>query len=404
MQIEFKTRYKINNFFLYVFGFFKSLQFFGSLCVPFYLIRLELSYTWMFAIETIFSVCVFIFEIPTGIIADKFGRKISLILGSLLFGFSFLILGFFKTIPLLIFSQIIGAVGISLISGADSSLIYENANSLGKSQEEISEIASRYSGFKTLALLIAFPVGSLFVSSGIMEYKAALGFVFALTGIGLFVAAFFISFVKEPTCIEKSFHKTKSSLLENAKGCLQAFINPSLRKISLNYSIISAFTFLMFWFYQSLLFENKVDIGWNGFVAAGFNLGASLLLFASGFIQKKIGTKRTIFLSALIPGLLYILIFAFYNNLVVILIGIFGITMSKLFREPIMITQMNTQIEDKNRATVLSGVSMFSRIITAIFYPLSGLLMDTNPKITYLVVGIATVIVSILLKEKNSST
>ena len=60
-------------------------------------------------------------------------------------------------------------------------------------------------------------------------------------------------------------------------------------------------------------------------------------------------------------------------------------------------------IEDKNRATVLSGVSMFSRIITAIFYPLSGLLMDTNPKITYLVVGIATVIVSILLKEKNSS-
>ena len=178
MQIEFKTRYKINNFFLYIFGFFKSLQFFGSLCVPFYLIRLELSYTWMFAIETIFSVCVFIFEIPTGIIADKFGRKISLILGSLLFGFSFLILGFFKTIPLLIFSQIIGAVGISLISGADSSLIYENANSVGKSQEEISEIASRYSGFKTLALLIAFPVGSLFVSSGIMEYKAALGFVF----------------------------------------------------------------------------------------------------------------------------------------------------------------------------------------------------------------------------------
>ena len=159
----------------------------------------------------------------------------------------------------------------------------------------------------------------------------------------------------------------------------------------------------MFWFYQSLLFENNVDIGWNGFVAAGFNLGASILLFASGFIQKKIGTKRTIFLSALIPGLLYILIFAFYNNLVVILIGIFGITMSKLFREPIMITQMNTQIEDKNRATVLSGVSMFSRIITAIFYPLSGLLMDTNPKITYLVVGIATVIVSILLKEKNSS-
>ena len=171
---EYKTHYKSNNFLLYGFSFFKSLQFFGSLCVPFYLIRLELSYTWMFVIETIFSVCVFLFEVPTGIIADKFGRKTSLFLGSLGFGISFFILGFTKNIPFLIFSQIIGAVGMSLISGADSSLIYENAKSVEKSPEEISVIASRYSGFSTAAMLLAFPLGSLFVSSGIMEYKTAL--------------------------------------------------------------------------------------------------------------------------------------------------------------------------------------------------------------------------------------
>ena len=129
-------------------------------------------------------------------------------------------------------------------------------------------------------------------------------------------------------------------------------------------------------------------------------MAASLLLFASGFIQKKLGTNKTIFLSALIPGFLYILIFAFYNNLVVILLGIFGVTMLKLFRDPIMITQMNTKISDENRATVLSGVSMFSRIVIAIFYPLSGLLMDSNPKITYLIIGLATVLCSIFLREK----
>ena len=398
---EYKTHYKSNNFLLYGFSFFKSLQFFGSLCVPFHLIRLELSYTWMFVIETIFSVCVFLFEVPTGIIADKFGRKTSLFLGSLGFGISFFILGFTKNIPFLIFSQIIGAVGMSLISGADSSLIYENAKSVEKSQEEISVIASRYSGFSTVAMLLAFPLGSLFVSSGIMEYKTALGFVFVLTGIGLFIASFLVIFIKEPKSENGNSEKSaKSSILENAKGCLEAFTNPSLRRTSLNYSIISAFTFLMFWFYQSLLFENKVDIGWNGFVAAGFNLAASLLLFASGFIQKKLGTNKTIFLSALIPGLLYILIFAFYNNLVVILLGIFGVTMLKLFRDPIMITQMNTKISDENRATVLSGVSMFSRIVIAIFYPLSGLLMDSNPKITYLIIGLATVLCSIFLREK----
>lgn len=403
-----QTRYKINTFLLYTFSFFKSLQFFGSLCVPFYIIRLEFSYATMFAIETLFSVCIFLFEIPTGIIADKFGRKTSLFLGSLFFGLSFIFIGITKNIGNLAFSQILGALGMSLISGADSSLVYENAKSMQKSPEEISGIASRYAGFSTVAMLLAFPLGSLFCSSGILEYKTSLGFVFILTGISLLIASVLVLFVKE-TCAEKTeeekiaeVKKIKSSLLENAKGCLYAFTNPSLRKLNLNYSVISAFTFLMFWFYQSLLMENDVDIAWNGFVAAGFNLSASLLLFASGFIQKKIGTNRTMFLSAFIPGLLYIAIFMFYKNIAIIIIGIFGITMLRLFRNPIIITQMNLQIEDENRATVLSGVSMFNRIIVAIFYPLSGLLMDKNPKFTYLIIGIATIICSILLRENST--
>ena len=197
---------------------------------------------------------------------------------------------------------------------------------------------------------------------------------------------------------------TKKLFAENAQGCLLAFRNPELRKLSLDYSVISAFTFLMFWFYQSLLLENNVNIAVNGFVASGFNLAASLLLFSSGFIQKKLGYSKTRFLSAFIPGVLYVLVFMFYRNIFVAMIAIFGITMLRLFRDPILITQMNLKISDKNRATVLSGVSMFSRIIIAIFYPLSGILMDKNPHVTYLVIGIATVVFSFFLstprKEK----
>ena len=59
-------------------------------------------------------------------------------------------------------------------------------------------------------------------------------------------------------------------------------------------------------------------------------------------------------------------------------------------------------ILDENRATVLSGVSMFSRIIVAIFYPLSGMLMDKNPHLTYLIIGIATIIFSILLSSSKN--
>ncbi len=409
-----QTKLKTNNYILYLYAFLSKLHFFGSLCVPFYLNRLGISYALMFTIETIFSICIFLFEIPTGIIADKFGRKISLFLGTLLFGISHLISGTTLNIGIFIFGQIIGAIGLSLESGADKALIYENAKYQNKTPQEISAIASRFDGFGTVGMLIAFPLGSIFVASGIFNYTRSLGLVFIATGISAVFASIIILFIKEPknilsneknnleTSTENKKIEHKKLLLENAKGCLYAFKNPELRKLSLDYSVISAFTFLMFWFYQSLLLENNINIALNGFVASGFNLAASILLFASGFIQKKIGTSRTRFLSAFIPGVLYILVFFFYKNIYVILIAIFGITMLRLFRNPILITQMNLKIQDENRATVLSGVSMFNRIIVAIFYPLSGMLMDKNPHLTYLIVGIVTIIFSILLSSSKN--
>ena len=410
-----QTKLKTNNYILYLYAFLSKLHFFGSLCVPFYLNRLGISYALMFTIETIFSICIFLFEIPTGIIADKFGRKISLFLGTLLFGISHLISGTTLNIGVFIFGQIIGAIGLSLESGADKALIYENAKYQNKTPQEISAIASRFDGFGTIGMLIAFPLGSIFVASGIFNYTRSLGLVFIATGISAVFASIIILFIKEPknilsneknnleTSTENKKIEHKKLLLENAKGCLYAFKNPELRKLSLDYSVISAFTFLMFWFYQSLLLENNINIALNGFVASGFNLAASILLFASGFIQKKIGTSRTRFLSAFIPGVLYILVFFFYKNIYVILIAIFGITMLRLFRNPILITQMNLKIQDENRATVLSGVSMFNRIIVAIFYPLSGMLMDKNPHLTYLIVGIVTIIFSILLSSSKQN-
>ena len=412
MQLQLKN----NTLLLYSYSFFKSLHFFGSLSIVFYLNRLEMSYTWMFALETIFSVFLFLFEIPTGIIADKFGRKTSLILGSGFFGFSFIILGITRNIPVLIFIQVLGALGMSLISGADKALIYENAKFQNKSPEEISAIVSRFNAFETLAMLIAFPLGSLFVSSGVMEYISAIGFVFVATGIAMLIASVLIFFVKEPSSLLPETKKseqeqptekkdkptsTKKLLEQNAKGCLYAFKNPELRKLSLDYSVISAFTFLMFWFYQSLLLENNVNIALNGFIASGFNLAASFLLFCSGFIQKKLGYSKTRFLSAFIPGVLFVLVSIFHKNIFVVMVAIFGITTLKLFRDPILITQMNLKINNENRATVLSGVSMLNRIIIAIFYPLSGIFMDKNPHITYLMCGIATIFFSFLFSTSR---
>jgi len=266
---------------IYAFSFLKSLQFFGAVTVPFYLQRMGFTYTQMFLMELLFSVALFLFEVPTGVVADKFGRKTSLFLGSVLFGASFVIIGITRSLTLFILNQILSSFGMSLISGADRALIYENAKYKGKTDTEAAAIAGRYDAFATAAMLIAFPAGSWFVSCGIQPYTTALGTVFIATGICIMLSGIAILFVKEARQKSEQNQTVTSAFKHGVEGVKYVFSNNKLRQYSLNYAIVSGLTFLMFWFYQPLLADNNVSITWNGVIAALFNAGGMLLLFAT---------------------------------------------------------------------------------------------------------------------------
>lgn len=390
---------------LYLFSFLKSLQFFGSLAVPFYLQRLGFSYTQMFLMETVFAICLFLFEVPTGVVADKYGRKFSVFCGSILLGISFVVCGLTTIIPVFIIAQIICSLGMSLISGADSALVYENAKLKNKTDKQAAVIASRYEAFSSAGSLIAMPLGTVFVSlfqkEGLItpEYIQALAATFWITGLVTILSGLVILFVKEPPVSEEV--KSKSAFKHALDGFTILFKTKEIRNFSLNYSIISGLTFLMFWFYQSLLLKNNFPISVGGFISAGFNLGGMIFLFSVGFFLKHLGVKKCLLISSILPGLFYLSIFFFPTSKPIIIIAIFGITILKFFRKPILTTLINSKIKNEDRATVLSGVSMLERIVITITYPLAGLLLDYAYNYTYLLIGVLILVASLLIKVDN---
>lgn len=205
-------------------------------------------------------------------------------------------------------------------------------------------------------------------------------------------------FFKEPHSVQKG------SALEHMKSGIQGFkyifTTKGLRGFALNHSIISGLLFLMFWYYQSLLIENNFPSSFYGFITAGFNGLGMVLLLLIPLLQRKLKLTTIITLTSLIPGLLYISLF-FNSSLIVALIAIFGITSLRQFRAPLMTTAMNTYIEDTNRATVLSGVSMLERAVIAIMYIPLGLLSDISLSLTFLVLGVITSICAITLRIKK---
>ena len=76
-------------------------------------------------LQSVYSFTIAITEIPSGYIADYFGRKNSLILGTILTFCGYLIFSNFSSFEIFVCAQIIIALGGSLMSGADSALMYD---------------------------------------------------------------------------------------------------------------------------------------------------------------------------------------------------------------------------------------------------------------------------------------
>jgi MFS family permease len=391
---------------LYLFGFLKSLQFFGALSVPYFLYRIGLGYGQMFLLEALFSGAMMALEIPTGVVADRWGRKASLFWGSILMGLGFLAFGFVRSLGFLAAAEIICALGMTLVSGADSALLHETAkaerggdarsdNARGEAADE-AKAFSRYHAACTAGLFVSFPLGSLFAGSGIMDYRRALGFVFVLTALSFGLAAAAILGLRETS----RSSARKGFIRHGIEGCRIVIKTPKLRNFGLNYAVISALTFFMFWFYQSLLGRENVPVSWYGFVGAGYNLGAAILIAVAPKIRKTLGENRALFVSSLLPGFLF-LAAGLFRGMGVALVAIFGVTMMKLFRAPLLAASMNSLMDDEHRATALSGISMAERVLIALLYPIVGAAADWSLDASLIGLGILTIAMSFAVRQKN---
>lgn len=69
-------------------------------------------------VGTLLEATCFVFEIPTGIIADLYSRKLSVIIGVFLMGIGFVFEGMFPTFSAVLVAQVVWGIGATFISGA----------------------------------------------------------------------------------------------------------------------------------------------------------------------------------------------------------------------------------------------------------------------------------------------
>jgi MFS family permease len=291
-------------------------------------------------------------------------------IGCLLFAADLLFFGLSRNYPLLFAAEFLGAVGMTLISGADQALLYDSLVALHK-EERARFYFSRYEAAGTLGLLVAFPIGSWI--AGLRDYPSLLPVPFALTTLSAVLAAGMFFTMREPPRARPKEHFLEMGLL----GIRTLFARRELRVYVLNAVTISAVTFFAFWVYQPVTQRAGLGVTYLGFIGAGFNLFSTILLANVRIMEKAIGVRRLLLVTAFIPAILFIAL-GLTRVLVFAIPALFILVGCRMVRIPILNDLINRHVESENRATVISSISLLERFITFLLYPIVGQLADLS--------------------------
>jgi MFS family permease len=376
----------------YWFSFFRGLHFFSAVLIPFFILWGRISFTEIMILQAIFTFSMFLLEVPTGVVADLFGRKTSLVLASIVGVIAPLIYSSYPNFWVFAFAEFTWAIGATLISGADSALIYD---SLKEREEEkkSKKVLSRYGSFGLAGIFFAALIGGL-----IAEYfgvRMAMMFTSAPMFIALMIALTF----EEPRKHKKKQEKTYLKTLEGGIKYLRG--HKELRILMFDYIIIGTLAFFIIWVYQVILQDYNLSIRWFGFVHGAIVVGEIIILNNVERIEKMFGGKKNyLTYSSIIMGFLF-LVLAFVRNIYIALFSIFLIGSLGLTRKNLFSSYLNKFIESHNRATVLSVIAMFYSLSMATLDIVLGVLIDWNLKVGLIVVGVAIVVASLVSNMKE---
>lgn len=109
---------------------------------------------------TVLEASVFLFEIPTGVIADVYSRRLSIIIGTAMMGVGFMLEGALPVVSIVMFSQVVWGIGWTFISGARTAWItdevgVERAGKLFLRDQQLYHIGS------LLGIGIAVPIARI---------------------------------------------------------------------------------------------------------------------------------------------------------------------------------------------------------------------------------------------------
>ncbi len=373
--------FQIKKFCAY--GFLKNLKFFE----PYLLIYLMSNDINLFQIGMLIAVREVIinaFEIPSGLIADHFGRKKEMYF---CFGFyivSFILFFFADTFILAAFAMVFFGFGEAFRSGTHKAMIYTYLDAK-KWQGEKTFVFGRTRSFSLIGSAISSIVGIVLILIVPSD-----GYIFLFSVVPYILDLLLI--MSYPKFLDTSDKKHGTSFKEMAKGMVDSFrINKKLRNILIEEGVAEAGFSYVKDLIQPILEIIIIGSGISviAVLSADDNLKVMLgliytvlNLLGSYFSRKAyiLKGKRTSLVCLSLFHLAYAALFGllaiFSGQYLVVCVIYVLVYVLHSARKPMFVDEIDNNIDKSNRATVISASAQLKSLFLIVCAPIFGFIAD----------------------------
>ncbi len=318
----------------------------------------------IFILKGIYSLGIVAMELPSGWMADVWGRRKTLLMGSILGAVGFMLYALSHQFVWFVVAEIVLGVGYSFVSGADSAMLYDSLQGKGKERDY-----ARQEGRITSAGNVAEALAG--IAGGI------------LAGITL-RTPFYFQFVVAAMAIPAAYRlieplREKGPDIRHPLRFLKAvrttlFANRSLLPILLFSSVTGTATLTFAWFVQPYLQSIRLPVEWFGLLWAMLNLSVAVSSALAYRIEEHLGRRLgvLIIMISLTAGF-------WLSGMFIVWWGVaflFFFYLARGIATILLKNYINEHTDSGVRATLLSVRNFLIRINFAITGPALGWITD----------------------------
>lgn len=396
------------------YGFLKNLRFFEPYLLYYLTIISGLSLLEVGLLYSIREMIIYIFEIPSGVIADRFGKKTELIFCFMFYIVSFIVFYFATQYYMFIIAMVFFGFGEAFRSGTHKAMImqYLDVNKINMPKSRIygrtrslSLIGSMVMSIISIIFIIWLPEVRLLFLLSIIPYLMDMGLI--------------ISYPKYLNDKEDSVFNLKEFAKENFRAIKYALTDKKVRKLLVESSsyqagfksikdyiqpIIIALTssFILF---KAFTLDDNLKIYIGGIYVLIY-LVSSIASRNAHIVVKKFDNKRTINFMWLLSGIIMLFLSFYLNNIYIIFFSFLIYYVFLNIRRPLMVELVGEATNPKKRASVLSVESQITSLLVAIFAPILGYIADQSMQALFIFVGIMMVLIfifNVLFNKRKSN-